>query len=110
MIALCLCFWLNKTVSQILIERQHTLGLNAARQHAQTWASKATAKFGVQCRYETGERSDTLHFDGNGMEGQLHVSATELKLQAQLGFLAAMFQEKIEAKLNEQFDEIVQSA
>jgi putative polyhydroxyalkanoate system protein len=97
-------------VSHIHIERQHTLGLPAARQHAQAWAEKATAKFGVQCRYEAGAAHDVLHFDGNGMEGQLHVSATALKLQAQLGFLAAMFQDKIEAKLNAQFDEMVQSA
>ncbi|HEY4664344.1 MAG TPA: polyhydroxyalkanoic acid system family protein [Comamonas sp.] len=97
-------------MSQILIERQHTLGLNAARQHAQTWAAKASAKFGVQCCYEAGDTSDVLHFDGNGMEGRLHVSGNHLKLEAQLGFLAAMFQDKIEAKLNEQFDEMVLSS
>ena len=97
-------------MSHIHIERQHTLGLPAARQHAQVWAEKATAKFGVQCRYEAGDVQDLLHFEGNGMEGQLQVSANALKLQAQLGFLAAMFQDKIEAKLNAQFDEMVRSA
>ena len=97
-------------MSHILIERQHTLGLPAARQHAQTWASKATAKFGVQCRYEAGSDSDVLHFDGNGMQGRLHVSGSALKLEAELGFLAAMFEDKIKAKLNEQFDEMVQAA
>lgn len=96
-------------MSHILIERQHTLGLPAARQHAQTWAEKAHAKFGVQCRYEAGEDSDVLHFEGSGMEGSLHVTGTQLKLQAQLGFLAAMFQDKIETKLNEQFDAMVQA-
>ena len=97
-------------MSQIRIERAHQLGLSTARTYAQQWAQKATDKFGVQCRYEAGAAHDVLHFDGNGMEGQLHVSATALKLQAQLGFLAAMFQDKIEAKLNAQFDEMVQSA
>ena len=97
-------------MSHILIERQHTLGLPAARLHAQKWAEKATEKFGVQCRYEAGEVGDVLHFEGGGMEGRLQVSAQALKLEAELGFLAAMFQEKIEAKLNEQFDEMVQSS
>ena len=97
-------------MSHILIERQHTLGLPAARQHAQAWAEKATEKFGVQCRYEAGEHCDVLYFEGSGMEGSLQVSAQDLKLQAELGFLAAMFQEKIEAKLNAQFDAMVQSA
>lgn len=96
-------------MSHILIERQHTLGLPAARQHAQAWAEKATSKFGVQCRYEEGGESDVLHFDGNGMEGSLQVTAQQLKLEAQLGFLAAMFQEKIEAKLHEQFDAMLQA-
>ncbi|MDO4592893.1 MAG: polyhydroxyalkanoic acid system family protein [Comamonadaceae bacterium] len=97
-------------MSHILIERQHALGLAVARQHARTWAEKATAKFGVQCRYEEGSSSDVLHFEGNGMQGQLHVTGNTLKLQAELGFLAAMFEDKIKAKLNEQFDEMVQAA
>lgn len=96
-------------VSHILIERQHTLGLPAARQHAQVWAEKASAKFGVQCHYEEGADLDVLRFEGNGMEGCLHVSAQALKLEAQLGFLAAMFQDQIEAKLNEQFESMLQS-
>ena len=94
-------------MSHILIERQHQLGLPAARLHAQTWAEKATAKFGVQCRYDCGDTADVLHFEGNGMQGQLHVQASSLRLQAQLGFMAAMFQSQIEAKLNAQFDEMV---
>lgn len=96
-------------MSTIFIERSHSLGLPAARQQAQIWADKATAKFGVQCRYEAGDVQDVLHFEGNGMNGQLQITADQLTLRAELGFLAAMFQEKIEAKLNAQFDAMVQS-
>jgi hypothetical protein len=42
------------TVSDIQIDRPHTLGLPTARQHARLWADKAQAKFGVECRYEEG--------------------------------------------------------
>lgn len=90
----------------ILIERAHTLGLPTARQHARNWADKAQAKFGVECRYEEGADSDVLHFQGNGIDGQLQVSATAMRLQAELGFLAAMFKDQIEAKLRQQFDEL----
>lgn len=90
----------------IQIERAHTLGLTAARQHARAWAEKASAKFGVECRYEEGAERDLLHFNGNGIDGQLQVDATLLKLQADLGFLTAMFKDQIEAKLNAQFDEM----
>lgn len=97
-------------MSHIHIERQHQLGLPAARAHAQQWADKASAKFGVQCRYEAGEASDVLHFSGNGMDGTLQVTAERLELHAELGFLAAMFQSTIEEKLHAQFDAMVQTA
>ena len=97
-------------MSHIHIERQHQLGLSAARQHAQAWATKASDKFGVQCRYEDGDTQDVLHFSGSGMQGRLLVQAQRLELTAELGFLAAMFKDSIEAKLNAQFDAMVAAA
>lgn len=88
----------------IQLSRAHTLGLPAARQHAQHWAEKATEKFGVQCEYACGETQDELRFAGNGIAGRLTVTASALDLQAELGFLAAMFKDSLEAKLNAQFD------
>lgn len=91
----------------IQLSRAHTLGLPAARQHAQRWGEKAAEKFGVQCEYESGDTQDVLRFSGNGVDGQLLVTASALELQAELGFLAAMFKDSIEAKLNAQFDELL---
>jgi hypothetical protein len=51
-----------------------------------------------------------LHFSGNGIDGQLHVSADALQLRASLGFLAAMFKDQIEAKLRAQFDDMAAAA
>ena len=97
-------------MTDILISRIHTLGLPAARKHAQRWAEKASEKFGVQCAYACGETQDRLSFAGNGIDGQLCVTASTLDLQAQLGFLAAMFKDSIEAKLNAQFDALLATA
>ena len=97
-------------MSDIQIDRAHTLGLPTARHHARQWADKAHAKFGVESRYEEGAERDVLHFSGNGIDGQLQVTATELQLRASLGFLAAMFKDQIQAKLNAQFDEITGAA
>ncbi|MDH0049937.1 MULTISPECIES: polyhydroxyalkanoic acid system family protein [Comamonas] len=97
-------------MSDIQIDRPHTLGLPTARQHARLWADKAQAKFGVECRYEEGGEHDVLHFSGNGIDGQLHVSADALQLRASLGFLAAMFKDQIEAKLRAQFDDMAAAA
>lgn len=94
----------------IQIFRSHTLGLTIARQHAQRWADKAAAKFGVQSEYTCGDTEDRLHFSGNGVDGHLQVTASTLAFQAQLGFLAAMFKDSIEAQLNAQFDELLDPA
>lgn len=91
----------------IEISRTHTLGLPAARQQAQRWGQLASEKFGVQCEYACGEAEDRLCFSGNGVDGQLLVTASALQLQAELGFLAAMFKDSIEAKLNAQFDALL---
>lgn len=97
-------------MSAIQIERAHCLGLPAARQHARLWAQKAEAKFGVQSRYEEGAERDVLRFSGNGIEGELHVEAAQLQLRMQLGFMASMFKDQIEAKLHAQMDEMTQPA
>ncbi|MCT9810497.1 polyhydroxyalkanoic acid system family protein [Acidovorax sp. Be4] len=94
----------------IQLSRAHTLGLPAARQHAQRWGEKATEKFGVQCEYEPGDAQDLLRFSGNGVDGRLVVTASAFELEAELGFLAAMFKDSIEAKLNAQFDELLTKA
>ena len=96
-------------MSAIQIDRAHSLGLPAARQHARLWAQKAEAKFGVQSRYEEGAERDMLRFSGNGIEGELLVTGAQLKLQMQLGFMASMFKDQIEAKLRDQLDAIAGS-
>lgn len=91
----------------IQISRTHDLGLAVARQQAQRWGEKAAEKFGVQCEYASGDTEDLLRFSGNGVDGQLRVTASRLELQAELGFLAAMFKDSIEAKINAQFDALL---
>lgn len=94
----------------IQISRAHALGLAAAREHAQRWGEKAAEKFGVQCEYAAGDTEDLLRFSGNGVEGELRVTASALELEAELGFLAAMFKDSLEAKINAQFDALLNQA
>lgn len=97
-------------MSDIQITRTHSLGLPLARQHARRWGEQAAEKFGVQCDYTCGDTQDLLRFSGNGVDGQLQVTASALELQAELGFLAAMFKDSIEAKINAQFDALLATA
>ena len=97
-------------MSDIHIHRPHQLGLPAARQIALVWAQKVEKKFDVTCRYEEGAEQDTLHFENQGIQGQLQVQADQFELTAKLGFLFSAFKEPLRAKLNAQFDALLEPA
>lgn len=92
----------------IHILRPHALGLPEARQAALVWAEKAESKFGMACRYEEGEQQDCLHFSRAGVQGTLQVDADQFVLNAELGFLFGVFQERIETEIHVQLDELLE--
>ncbi len=74
----------------IHIQRDHTLGLPAARKIAFKWAEQAEEEFGMDCTYEEAEKGgdcDTVTFTRSGVKGTLNVTADRFELDAQLGFL-----------------------
>ncbi len=91
----------------IHIHRSHALGLAAARAAARTWAAKAEAKFGMACTYAEGHTQDTLSFSRPGMQGTLQVDAQQFALTAELGFLFAAFQDRIESEIGHQLDKVL---
>jgi putative polyhydroxyalkanoate system protein len=74
-------------MAQILIEREHQLGLAQARRTAAQWVQDAEHKFDMRCDYQPGEEADEVSFSRSGLSGTLAVSASTFRLQAQLGFL-----------------------
>lgn len=92
---------------EIRIQRQHALGLPAARKLALKWAEKAEAKFDLECTYEEGDTQDTLHFSRAGIEGTLDVRPDTLDFRAQLGFLFSAFKSRIETELAEHLDQLL---
>ena len=91
----------------IHILRPHSLGLPEARQVALLWAQKAEKKFDMECVYEEGEVQDQLRFSRAGVQGTLQVCAQQFELQAKLGFLFGVFQERIESEINAQLDKLL---
>lgn len=91
----------------IHILRPHSLGLPEARQVALLWAQKAEKKFDMECVYEEGALQDLLHFSRAGVQGTLQVCAQQFALQAKLGFLFGVFQERIESEINAQLDKLL---
>jgi len=100
-------------MSEILIQRSHTLGLEKARAVAAKWQHEAEADWGMDCTYmanqinEQGEIQDRLNFERAGASGYLEVSASQLTMKLELGFLMASFKEKIEEKITSNLDKLL---
>lgn len=94
----------------IHIQRDHTLGLPAARKIAFKWAEQAEEEFGMDCTYEEAEKGgdcDTVTFTRSGVKGTLMVTADQFELEAKLGFLLGAFKDKIEGEISKNLDTLL---
>lgn len=96
-------------MANILIEREHQLGLEQARRTAAQWVREAQEKFDLRCTYEAGEQSDAVSFVRSGLSGTLEVSGTVFRMQAKLGFLLSAFKDRIESEIQKNLDELIAS-
>ncbi|NIM40516.1 MAG: polyhydroxyalkanoic acid synthase [Hydrogenophaga sp.] len=94
-------------MADIHIEREHTLGLPAARKLAWKWAEQAEEEFDMSCTYEEGAREDAVEFTRSGVSGCLQVTANRFVLDAKLGFLLGAFKERIEAEIVSNLDTLL---
>lgn len=97
-------------MSDIRIQREHSLGLAPARSLAQAWSSKIESKFGMSCRYAEGDTEDCLHFERAGVSGSMRIAATQFDIQAELGFLFSAFKDKVEGEIADQLDRLLAQA
>ena len=91
----------------IHIERNHTLGIEAARDAARQWIEQARDEYGLDCNYTEGATCDTAEFSRAGMDGTLEVTADSFLLEANLGFLFSSFSDQIERKISQNLDKLL---
>ena len=94
-------------MADIHIEREHALGLPAARKLAWKWAEQAEEEFDMSCTYEEGAREDAVQFTRSGVSGCLQVTANRFVLDAKLGFLLGAFKDRIEAEIVSNLDTLL---
>ncbi|MDM0077399.1 polyhydroxyalkanoic acid system family protein [Variovorax sp. J2P1-59] len=94
-------------MSEIHIERNHGLGLAAAREVARQWMQQAEQDYGMECTYAEGEVCDVAQFNRAGIDGSVEVSADTFTLNATLGFLYGSFSEQIEQRLLQSLDALL---
>ncbi len=91
----------------IHIQRDHALGLPAARKLAFKWAETAEEKFDMECTYEEGKTSDLVTFTRSGVNGELKVTKDKFELDARLGFLLGAFKDRIESEIVKNLDDLL---
>ena len=94
-------------MAQILIEREHPMGLAQARLTAAQWVKEAQEKLDLSCELISGSDSDEVRFSRSGLSGTLEVTGERFRLQAQLGFLLSAFKERIESEIQKNLDELI---
>ena len=87
-------------MSQIHLQRKHSIGLKKAKVAAQKVADDLAEEYGVESRWQ----GDVLKFSRSGVDGELRVGKSEVVLEAKLGFLLSAFRGRIEAHVNDNFD------
>ena len=97
-------------MAELHIQREHQLGLQAARAVARHWTEEAEREWGMQCRTEQGSQQDRIHFERKGASGCLTVSADRLDLQLKLGFMLGALAGRIEAQICQSLDDLLGKA
>ncbi|MEI7785481.1 MAG: polyhydroxyalkanoic acid system family protein [Betaproteobacteria bacterium] len=94
-------------MAQILIEREHPMGLAQARLTAAQWVKEAQDKLDLSCEVISGRDGDEVRFSRSGLSGTLEVTDQRFRLQAQLGFLLSAFKDRIEGEIQKNLDELI---
>jgi putative polyhydroxyalkanoate system protein len=94
-------------MADIHIEREHALGLSAARKLAFKWAEQVEAEFDMECTYQEGAIQDCVTFSRSGVTGELKVMPGRFELDAKLGFLLGAFKDRIEGEIVKNLDALL---
>ncbi len=93
-------------MSEINYVRPHALSVAQAKKVAQKTADDLAAEYNLASEWE----GDTLHFRRAGVDGHMKVTAAEIRLHVQLGFLLRPFKSKFEQHIERHLDELLAAA
>nr|WP_315208308.1 polyhydroxyalkanoic acid system family protein [uncultured Albidiferax sp.] len=94
-------------MTDIHMQREHSLGLPAARKLANDWLEQAETRLGMTCEYTEGTAADEISFRRAGVTGTVQITDDRFVLDAELGFLWSAFKDKIEAEVARRMDKML---
>ena len=90
-------------MSDIELVRSHSLPLTKAKALAQKAADALAAEYDLTSEW----RGNTLRFHRSGVDGQMHVTDSEIQLDVTLGFLLKAFKTKIAGHIERNLEELL---
>lgn len=92
------------------IQRQHTLGIEGARELARKWANHARRQHEMDCSVHADGDCERVSFERSGVQGKLVADADRFTLDVTLGFLLSGFSDRIRAEIEKNLDEAIAKA
>jgi putative polyhydroxyalkanoate system protein len=92
-------------MADIKLVRPHSLPLAKAKALAQKTADALAEEYDLTSEWH----GDTLRFHRSGVNGHMHVTDSEIRLDVTLGFLLKAFKGKIAGHIERHFDELMVS-
>ncbi|CRI66777.1 conserved hypothetical protein [Thiocapsa sp. KS1] len=90
-------------MADILIAREHNLGLDLALNQMEALAHLLVEELDARCAWD----GNRLEFTRPGATGSVEVTETLLTLEVYLGFLLRPFRDRIEQSITDQLDSLV---
>ena len=82
-------------MSRIHLRRSHDLTANAARERVNRMARALGQKFDAECSWQ----GDVLSIEHPNVSGTVTIAKREIVVEATLGFLLAMFRDRVDEEL-----------
>ena len=92
-------------MSDIKLVRPHSLPLAKAKALAQKTADALSKEYDLTSEWH----ADTLRFHRSGVDGQMHVTDSEIRLDVTLGLLLKAFKGTIAGHIERNLDELLNS-
>ncbi|HAW25373.1 polyhydroxyalkanoic acid system family protein [Pseudomonas sp. NPDC047963] len=92
-------------MARIIVERNHSLGRDAARVKAEQLAAKLERDFGVRCEWQ----GDVLEVRRSGADGRIEVEEDRVRVLLNLGLLMSAMGASVQAQIERALDKALQA-
>ena len=90
-------------MADIELVKPHSLTVAKAKALVQKAADALAAEYGLSSEW----RGDSLHFHRSGVDGEMHVTDSEIRLHVTLGFLLKAFKKRLLEQIERNFDRLL---